>query len=416
LNKSADVVVLGAGLTGVTAALEVARAGVNVALIDQDQRPMNRASLRNEGKIHLGFVFGNDRTLATARLMIEGALSFRQLLYRIAGPQANSLSVSTPFVYLVAEDSVLSPDAIEAHYTAVESLYHEHLRQHPDLDYLGNRPRTLFRPVSRSALERHFSLERIIGAFQTAEVAIDTRELAALLQGAVAAESRIRVLPGHRVTSVERLRDRFRVEGENSLGSWHIESGQVVNALWENRLKIDKTAGLNHSPGWLHRLKFRVIARVPARLRNGPSATMVLGPYGDVVIRPDHTAFFSWYPVGLRGWTDELAPPDAWNRPCRGELTSGEARSMAADVLGAIDMWYPGAAQSTPLQVDAGAIVAYGRTDVNDPGSGLHDRTRVGVTSVDGYHSVDPGKLTTAPLFGELAARSVLQVHARIAA
>ena len=62
-------------------------------------------------------------------------------------------------------------------------------------------------------------------------------------------------------------------------------------------------------------------------------------------------------------------------------------------------------------QVDAGAIVAYGRTDVNDPGSGLHDRTRVGVTSCDGYHSVDPGKLTTAPLFGELAARSVLRLE-----
>jgi hypothetical protein len=37
----------------------------------------------------------------------------------------------------------------------------------------------------------------------------------------------------------------------------------------------------------------------------------------------------------------------------------------------------------------------------------LHGRTRVGVTSVDGYHSVNPGKLTTAPLFAELAAARV---------
>ena len=74
MAKHADVVVLGAGLTGATAALALARAGVNVVLIDQDQQPMNRASLRNEGKIHLGFVFANDHTLATARLMIEGAL------------------------------------------------------------------------------------------------------------------------------------------------------------------------------------------------------------------------------------------------------------------------------------------------------------------------------------------------------
>jgi hypothetical protein len=76
--------------------------------------------------------------------------------------------------------------------------------------------------------------------------------------------------------------------------------------------------------------------------------------------------------------------------------------------LTAIDAWYPGAAQATPLVVDAGAIVAYGRTDVGDVNSGLHDRTHCGVTSDDGYHSVDPGKMTTAPLFGVQAAHAAL--------
>jgi len=414
LNTHADVVVLGAGLTGATTALALAKSGVNVVLVDQDQRPMNRASLRNEGKIHLGFVFANDKTLATARLMIQGALGFRQSLCRLAGERAKTLSVSTPFVYLVAEDSILSPDAIEDRYTEVASLYREHVRLHPELDYLGQSPTELFQAMPRSVVERHFSRERVAGAFQTAELAIDTGELALVIQEAILAESRIRVLLSHRVMSVERLNNRFRVEGTSPGGTWRLESGQVVNALWENRFKIDRTVGLHHPPGWLHRLKYRVIAHVPERLRSGPSATIVLGPYGDVVIRPDHTAFISWYPLGLRGWTGELAPPDAWNRPCRGELKDEEARSIAADLLGAIDAWYPGVGESTPLQVDAGAIVAYGRTDVDDPNSGLHDRTRVGVTSVDGYHSVDPGKLTTAPLFGELVARRVL--HAQTAA
>jgi hypothetical protein len=35
----------------------------------------------------------------------------------------------------------------------------------------------------------------------------------------------------------------------------------------------------------------------------------------------------------------------------------------------------------------------------------------VGVSSSDGYHSVDPGKLTTAPLFAALAAERVLGVN-----
>ena len=127
-----------------------------------------------------------------------------------------------------------------------------------------------------------------------------------------------------------------------------------------------------------------------------------------MVVRADATAYFSWYPLGLRGWTGELAPPDDWNAPCRGELPAAERQSVARDLLDAIEQWYPGAALAEPLMVDAGAIVAYGRTDVDDLNSGLHDRTHVGVTSRDGYHSVDPGKMTTCPYFGVRAAQAVL--------
>ena len=91
---------------------------------------------------------------------------------------------------------------------------------------------------------------------------------------------------------------------------------------------------------------------------------------------------------------------DSWNAPCRGDVKPDEAEGLARETLAAIDAWYPGVAEASPLLVDAGAIVAYGQTDVDDPASGLHNRTRVGVISVDGYHTVDPGKLTTAPLFG----------------
>jgi hypothetical protein len=98
-----------------------------------------------------------------------------------------------------------------------------------------------------------------------------------------------------------------------------------------------------------------------------------------------------------------------WTAPCRGELGDEERQSVARELLAAIDAWYPGIGASEPLLVDAGAIVAYGRTDVHDAGSGLHDRSRIGVTSSDGYHSVDPGKLTTAPFFALIAAERVRQ-------
>ena len=405
---SARIAVLGSGLTGAVVALELARLGERVDLIEQDNLAVNRASLRNEGKIHLGFVYAADRSHSTSRLMLEGALSFRRLLASLLKGRDDALIPSTPFTYLVAQDSLLTPTELEESYDAIEAMYLDRLRGDPQLDYLGHRPRSIVHPVELASVRNRFNVESLQGAFETEEAAIDTAWLATALRTAIAGEPNIRLLTGHRIESVERTVAGFRVEGQALTGTWQLDAEQVVNCLWENRLRIDAQLGVVPQPGWVHRLKYRVIARLPSGLRDGPSATMVLGPFGDVVVRPDGCGYFSWYPIGLRGWSGLLAPPDSWNAACRGAVNREEAASLARQVLAAIDTWYPGAADATPVLVDAGAIVAYGQTDVDDPASGLHDRTRVGVVTADGYHSVDPGKLTTAPMFAVRAAHLVL--------
>jgi glycine/D-amino acid oxidase-like deaminating enzyme len=409
-----QVAVLGAGLTGALVALELARTGKSVALVEQDDVSLNRASLRNEGKIHLGFVYAADHALATARLMLEGALSFRRLLTRALRGRTGALVTSTPFVYLVADTSILTPVELSRSYHAIEGIYLDRLRHEPGADYLGRRPARLFHPVPLASLRSHFRVDRLLGAFQTQELAIDTDRLARAIRMAISEEPNIRLLAAHRVRAVERASGEFRVEGQGRLGTWRLPAEQVVNCLWDGRLCIDAQVGLEPPPGWVYRLKYRVIARLPPVLRRGPSATMVLGRFGDVVVRPDGLGYFSWYPASLRGWSHELAPPDSWDAPCRGDVARDVAQAVARQILFAVDAWYPGAGDATPVGVDAGAIVAYGQTDVDDPASGLHSRTRVGVASMDGYHTVDPGKLTTAPWFAVRAAREVSRPAAAV--
>jgi glycine/D-amino acid oxidase-like deaminating enzyme len=401
------IVVLGAGLTGAAVALALAQSGRRVTLVDQDERAVNRASLRNEGKIHLGFIYANDASLATARLQLAGALSFRALLAGWMGPRLNSLRLSTPFTYLVAHDSLLDAAALEAHYAAIEQAFRASVQEEAG-DYLGLHPSRLFERLPLSRLAPHVRPDAFAAAFVTEERAIDTAALAHLVRAAVREHAAITVLPRHKVRALRRTAAGFLVEGDAPGGVFRLDASQVVNALWDERLRFDRMGGLPSPPGWLHRLKYRVIARLPQRLRDGPSATVVLGRYGDVVVRPDGTAYLSWYPAGLQGWSQEEAPPAAWDMACRGEAEARHAREVCDAILAGIDAWYPGMAQAQPLLVDAGAIVAYGSTDIDDKGSGLHDRSRIGVTSRDGFHSVDPGKLTTAPLFAAEAAKRVL--------
>jgi glycine/D-amino acid oxidase-like deaminating enzyme len=405
-QKDTDVAVLGAGLTGSCTALELARRGHTVALLDQDPVPMNRASRRNEGKIHLGLIYAADSSLTTARLQLRGALSFGALLERWLGEDAHRLHLSTPFAYLVARDSVLSADELEGHYAALEDVYHRSLSDSPGLSYLGTRPRRLAWRLGPHEVDRRLNGDLLSAVFGTSELAVDTDQLADLVCAAIAASPSIQFHPAHEVREIGRTGDGFEIAGDAASGPWAIRSRSVINATWENRIGLDATLHHAPPPGWLYRLKYRVLARLPDDLRGAPSTTMVLGRYGDVVVRPDGTAYLSWYPAGLRGWSDELRPPASWEPACRGEENERSAE-IAAEILAGLEPWYPGIKRCTPFQVDAGAIVAYGKTDVDDPDSGLHDRSRVGVFSDNGYHSVDPGKLTTAPLFAMEAAGQV---------
>lgn len=377
-------------------------------LIDQDAQPLNRTSLRNEGKIHLGFVYANDPTRNTSDLMLDGALHFYPLLARWLGNAISKLQPSSPFYYLVADDSLLNLDELEHHYRHVEDAYHRLRSENPHLHYLGLRPDQLFHRLPADELARHFTASRFLGGFITEERAVDTNELAHLLRQAMYEEPNITFMPSRIVKAVKRGAHGFCIEGECGDGRWELEAGQVVNATWVNRHAIDQTVGIEPEPDGLHRLKYRVLARLPDHLHASPSVTMVIGRYGDVVIRPDHTVYLSWYPVALKGWSQELLPPPSWNDAVTGKVEQVAAKAIAQEITQAIETWYPGISQVIPYQTDAGIIFAHGRTDVDDTTSGLHNRAQVGVKSYDGYHSVSTGKYTTAPLFAHQAAEAVM--------
>jgi glycine/D-amino acid oxidase-like deaminating enzyme len=403
------IVVVGGGIVGSCTALELARLGHRVTMLDRDRLAMNRASLRNEGKIHLGLVYAADHSMATAHLQLRGALCFWSLLGRWLGARREHITLSTPFHYLVAHDSLLDTGQLEQHYQRLQALYRAHLDEHPGDDYMGGQPGQLYRRLGPQDLVRWHGGQAVADAFATSELALSTEQLAASVRQALADAEGIEWLGGHHVCDIQALGDGFELHGQAPDGPFTLRAAQVVNAAWEGRLALDQQMGLAHS-GWLHRLKYRVIAQLPDALAGAPSATMVQGPYGDVVVRADQTAYLSWYPTGMRGWSHDLSPPEEWQAACRGEVPAEVFSSIASQALAGISPWFPGIEKARPLLVDAGAIVAFGHTDVDDPASGLHQRMQVGVQSLGGYHSVDAGKLTTGPMFATQAAERVAQL------
>ena len=116
------VAVLGGGLQGACVALELAGAGVSVDVYDKNARCLTQASAQNEGKIHLGYVYANDPSLSTARMMIRGAATFAPLLRRWIGAAVDAVPVSAPFYYAVHADSLLGVGEVERHFACCHAI------------------------------------------------------------------------------------------------------------------------------------------------------------------------------------------------------------------------------------------------------------------------------------------------------
>lgn len=404
------VAVLGGGLQGACVAMELGSAGVAVDLYDKNDRCMTQASAQNEGKIHLGYVYANDRSLRTARTMIQGGISFAPLMRRWLGDDVDTLAVSAPFHYVVHRDSLLGVAAVEAHFRASHALALDEARGRK-VDYFGSDYRVPPQRLARRESEALFDPRTAAAAFATNEIAIDPEALAEMVRARLASDTRVRSLLRAHVHGVELGAGAVTVDVEIAGSRSRERYDHVVNALWDGRLTVDQTAGIESPPRpWLYRVKHYVRLRARASASRIPSTTIVLGAFGDIAAYENGSFYLSWYPAGMRGSSAALSPP-AWPLV----LDDAAAREMRRSILTGLADLVPSAAALTgdaveSAEIRAGIIFAWGSTGIDDPDSGLHERHAIGPVSQGRYHTVDTGKLTMAPLFGKMVADRIRQM------
>lgn len=402
------VAVLGAGIQGACTALELALNSVEVDLYEKSDCPLARTSSHNEGKIHLGYVYANDRSLRTARTMARGAVVFQRLMRRWLGHAIDAIPVSAPFYYVVHRDSLLSGAEIDAHLRAAQAIVIEESGDGP-VDYFGSDYQEMPARLSGAECRATFSQHWVTAAYRTAEIGIDSEALAALIRARLAQESRICCHFGTSVSAVNLVNGQATVEFEAEGEKRRAGYDHVVNTLWEGRLAIDESVGIKPPRPWLYRIRHYLRLRClndPCLL---PTTTIVIGPFGDIVTYGNGEAFLSWYPAGMKGLSSDLSPPP-WS------LTLEPAASLGLrdQILKGLATIVPAVAQLSAETVEssqtkAGIIFAWGSTDIPDITSGLHERYAIGPQSYGRYHSIDTGKLTMAPYFAKMLADHILE-------
>ena len=388
------VAVLGGGMLGACTALELARRGQRVTLIEGADRILEGASRWNEGKIHLGFLYAGDRDLATAKRLIPGGLAFPGLVERFVGRSIESFATEDD-VYVVHRNSIVDVDAFEGYATRTCDLISDAARRDGAPRYFSSLDSACIKRLSRNELADLTTSDDAIAGFRTPERSVSTVPIADLLAAAVHSEPGIEVRTSTWVDGVCRRADgRMDIHSARQRASDLEGFDVVVNALWEGRLAVDSSIGVKVPTSWSHRFRAAVFAHAPANRL--PSAVLCTGPFGDVKCYPDGRVYLSWYDAGLIAQGDEVEPPRDG-----AVLTQPRKARVRKETLASLSAYFPTVAGLSGVVTDGdvhgGWVYAIGKGSLADPTSLLHRRDAFGITVDRGYVSVDTAKYSIAP-------------------
>ena len=402
IRRPAHVAVLGAGIMGSSVALFLARKGVHVTLVDIEDEPFCGASRWNEGKIHLGYLYAGDPTRKTARGLLPGGMAFKRLTEELIGCSLQPVITPEDDIYLVHGDSVVSAKAMEHYFNEITTL----VRAHPDSNrYLVDTSHSKMHALSHRELAGVTDSPVIVGGYRVPERSVQTDWVADRFIEALDAEPRIELALSTRVK-------RVRPAGATIDGPWLVDTNpvldsaydSVINALWQERLTIDATAGLEPEAGWSHRYRLSLFVRTARRV-NAPSAVLATGPFGDIKNYTGSDFYLSWYPTGLLAEGHAESPPAVpdLNELARNEIIHSIIATLG-DLLPAVKSV---AAEAVDVALEGGWVFALGRGSLADPHATLHRRDRFGVRRHGSYVSIDTGKYSTAPWLARQIADSM---------
>jgi hypothetical protein len=391
-----SIAIFGAGILGTCTALELADRGHQITLFERNAEPVSEASLYNEGKLHLGFVYAADPSFRTAERMIRGAGRFMDVLGRWIPHAALRALSARPFDYVVHRDTMVTVPAIEAHFSRVLQTLDEVLPRPPVVSPL-DASRPVWRRLTEDELATRYDPAVVEAAYETCEIAVDTWAVANHLRAALRAHPGIGLMTNATVITAQ---DRaggdfdvvFEAQGRRRAGPF----AAVVNALWANRPAVDQRYGLIPRDRWIIRRKLGVNLMCGRAADALVSFTVMLGPFGDIVAYRSGRVYLSWYPACMIGTTTGAEETD-WNAVLRGvdfntvRRETIDALARICPAVGSLE------AIARDIVVNGGSIFAMGQTDIDDPASRLHERLDTGIDGRGAYLSVDTSKFTLAP-------------------
>lgn len=428
MNKY-DIIIIGVGFSGAYTALELAKDGYNILLIEKDSEVVGRysSSFNQCYKLHSGVHYFGDAITASKCLhdSIICAKQWREFLLgeENSAPRRNRHYIMSQSLFDVAEAKKVV--------NMLKQIYAESAQQDPDNQVFGD-PKDFIKEVASDqysyvASEMNFVNQngkkektRLALALDVGEPQIDVKRLQKHLHYLITHTPNITAEFNCEVTKITPNTNSFGYQisaikkcKNNSSKTLEFTSKGIVNCAWENIENLDKTAGFcSHNPDkLLIRMKISLLVTLPKELKNMETCIFSLGPYCSITNQFDGTAVLTYEPVTNIGHYFQGEVPPKKMQAIRKILESGQdltttpvGKKAARDIINGCAIYVPKIADSTLLEVRVGYVkmyVAQSETySIYERNSPIHRRREDGIIVQPGvapcYISASAMKMTYA--------------------
>ena len=365
---------IGGGSLGSLIALRLSNIGMNVEIFETKSELFKGASYLGEGKIHLGYTYGLAQDSSLEQL-IESAFSFTEIMESSLCKTLDWKNItSIPFTYNIAHDSLISPHMFVNHTQKIMQIIQRRIHLQ---SYLGMH------------FQKNIEVKRMSeNSFATLERAVDVEKLQEIILVELKTRDNIKIHLNHEISLIEtNISNKYSLCSKTTLIEKKFD--YIINCTWAKRFLLDKLF-FSNLPEFNYRTKLYVSAKT--KLQEA-AVTTILGKHGDLVIFNTGRLYASDYLTGLTSFTNGNSTIFEERESLPEELTTKHWDYIKYRFSHFVPELY----EITDITTFERTVVAQGDSDIDQIGSGLHDRSPYYIARKGNYISALGTKFTTIP-------------------